>query len=69
MLLPLGLALYYDKQYKAAGEVVTGLLYVDPEPRDMHQALNTVATPLNALREAELCPGPEALEKLNASLR
>lgn len=55
--------------YAARGEIATGLLYVDPEPRDMHQALNTVATPLNVLREAELCPGPEALEKLNASLR
>jgi 2-oxoglutarate ferredoxin oxidoreductase subunit beta len=54
---------------QAAGEIVTGLLYVDPQAEDLHGYLNTTATPFNALNEAELCPGSEALEKLNASLR
>lgn len=54
---------------QAKGEVVTGLLYVDPQAGDMHSGLNTVAKPLNALGEAELCPGATALAKLNASLR
>ena len=36
---------------------------------DMHDALGTVEQPLNALGEAELCPGAAALEKINASLR
>jgi hypothetical protein len=31
--------------------------------------LHTVDTPLNALREAELCPGMDALELINQSLR
>jgi 2-oxoglutarate/2-oxoacid ferredoxin oxidoreductase subunit beta len=31
--------------------------------------LDTVDTPLNALGEAELCPGSGELEKINASLR
>ncbi len=53
----------------AAGEVVTGLLYVDPSPKDLHDNLNTVAAPLNTLSEAELCPGPSALDRINASLR
>ena len=53
----------------AAGEVATGLLYVDPEPRDLHVHLNTVATPFNRLGEAELCPGDAALAKINAALR
>ncbi len=57
------------QQRQAAGEIVTGLLYVDPEPEDLHDHLNTVDTPLNALAEAELIPGSAALEKLNASLR
>ncbi len=35
----------------------------------MHQALNTVKTPLNALNDAELCPGSKALAAINASLR
>jgi hypothetical protein len=31
--------------------------------------MNTVATPFNALGEAELVPGAAVLDKLNASLR
>ena len=53
----------------AAGEVVTGLLYVDPTPKDLHDHLNTVDAPLNRLSERELCPGSAVLAKLNASLR
>ncbi len=52
-----------------AGELVTGLIYMDPQPRDMHAGLNTVDGPLNRLSEKELCPGSAALEKINASLR
>ena len=62
-------ALGYLQSRTAAGEIVTGLLYVDPEAEDLHDHLDTVATPLNALAEAELCPGSAALAKLNASLR
>jgi len=51
------------------GEVVTGLLYIDPAASDMHAALRTVAQPLNALGEAELCPGALALASINAGLR
>ena len=53
----------------AIGEIVTGLLYVNHKPRDLHGSLNTVALPLNQLGERELCPGAAALEKLNESLR
>jgi 2-oxoglutarate ferredoxin oxidoreductase subunit beta len=59
----------YLQERHAAGEIVTGLLYVDPEPRDLHGHLATVERPLNALGEAELCPGAAALDRLNASLR
>jgi 2-oxoglutarate ferredoxin oxidoreductase subunit beta len=59
----------YLQERAAAGEVVTGLLYVDPESVDLHEHLNTVETPLNQLTERDLCPGSGALEKLNASLR
>jgi len=52
-----------------AGEIATGLLYVDPAASDLHAALNTVAEPLNRLGEAALCPGSALLEKINASLR
>jgi len=62
-------AMTYLQESDAAGEIVTGLLYVDREPEDLHAHLDTVATPLNALGEQELCPGSAALEKINAGLR
>jgi 2-oxoglutarate/2-oxoacid ferredoxin oxidoreductase subunit beta len=62
-------AMTYLQARAAEGEIVTGLLYVDPEPEDLHVHLDTVDTPLNKLGEPELCPGLDALEKINASLR
>jgi 2-oxoglutarate/2-oxoacid ferredoxin oxidoreductase subunit beta len=62
-------AMDYNQQHHARGEVVTGLLYVDPDSSDLHEHLNTVDVPLNRLSERELCPGSVALEKINASLR
>jgi 2-oxoglutarate ferredoxin oxidoreductase subunit beta len=62
-------AMDFVQKHHAMGEVVTGLLYVDAEAHDLHDALGTTATPLNLLDEAALCPGNAALSKLNASLR
>jgi 2-oxoglutarate/2-oxoacid ferredoxin oxidoreductase subunit beta len=62
-------AITWLAQRQAAGEIVTGLLYVDPDPVDLHQHMNTVETPLNELTETELVPGTAVLAKLNASLR
>lgn len=62
-------AISYLQQRHAAGEIVTGLLYVDPEPRDLHQHLKTSMTPLNALSDSALVPGSAALAKINATLR
>ncbi|MBL8380947.1 MAG: 2-oxoacid:ferredoxin oxidoreductase subunit beta [Burkholderiales bacterium] len=62
-------AMNYLQERGAKGEVVTGLLYVDPEPQDLHIYANTVDAPLSTLDEAALCPGRSALEKINASLR
>jgi 2-oxoglutarate ferredoxin oxidoreductase subunit beta len=62
-------AMSYLQERAAVGEIVTGLLYVEPEAADLHAHLETVDTPLNALGEAELCPGSAALAKINASMR
>ena len=62
-------AMGYLASRQAQGEVVTGLLYVDPKAQDLHEGLETVETPLNALTDAELIPGSRVLERLNASLR
>jgi 2-oxoglutarate ferredoxin oxidoreductase subunit beta len=62
-------AMNFLQQHAAKGQVVTGLLFVDSEPEDLHEHFNTVATALNALGENELCPGQAALDKINAALR
>ena len=62
-------AMNYLQQQHAAGEIVTGLLYSHPDSRDLHDAQETVAVPLNSLRDADLVPGAAALAAFNASLR
>ena len=62
-------ALGYLQEKAALGEVVTGLLFVDPAAEDLHDRLETVDTPLNALEDQDLVPGAAALARLNASLR
>jgi 2-oxoglutarate ferredoxin oxidoreductase subunit beta len=62
-------AMAYMSHHAARGEVVTGLLYVDPLATDLHTALNTSDKPLNSLQAADLCPGGATLDKVNASLR
>jgi 2-oxoglutarate/2-oxoacid ferredoxin oxidoreductase subunit beta len=62
-------AMNHLQVHQARGEMVTGLIYVDPKADDMHAALNTSSRALNALAEAELCPGVATLAKINASLR
>jgi len=62
-------AMAYLHERQAVGEIVTGLLYVDPESEDLHDALQTVAKPLNALSDADLIPGAAALDRINAALR
>ena len=62
-------AVTYLQERQALGEIVTGLLYLDPESGDLHDRLATVAKPLNTLDDAELCPGGAALETVNAALR
>jgi len=62
-------AMSFVQQHEAKGEVVTGLLYVDPDPEDLHAHLNTVDSPFSSLSETELCPGAQALARFNATLR
>jgi len=62
-------AMTFLQQRHAAGEVVTGLLFVEQDHGDLHQFLDTVEAPLNALGETELCPGQDILAKYNAAHR
>ena len=49
----------------AKAEVLTGLIYVDAQQKEVHEVLNTIDTPLNELREEDLVPGAEALAEVN----
>ena len=62
-------AMNYLQSHAAQGELVTGLIYMDAGPKDMHANLNTVERPLNILSEKELCPGSKGLDSFNAARR
>ncbi|MBV8888435.1 MAG: 2-oxoacid:ferredoxin oxidoreductase subunit beta [Alphaproteobacteria bacterium] len=62
-------ALTHLQQRHAAGEIVTGLLFVEPDPGDLHDFLGTVDGALNELGEDQLCPGPDVLAQFNAAHR
>ena len=57
------------QQRQALGEVVTGLLYVDPQAEDLHGHIGTIAAPLNGLDATTLSPGELVLGNINAALR
>jgi 2-oxoglutarate/2-oxoacid ferredoxin oxidoreductase subunit beta len=54
---------------KEKGEILTGLLFMDPNTEDLHHTINTSERPLNTLREIDLCPGSEQLKAINAEFR
>lgn len=57
-------AMDYLQTRSAQGELVTGLLYVDPDPSDLHAELNTVKEPLNRMGADKLCPGSSKLKSI-----
>ena len=59
----------YIRERQRSGEIVTGLLYIDADSRDMHDQNDTVATPLVDLSYEELCPGNAELQKLQQQFR
>ncbi len=57
------------RTHLAAGEVVTGLLYINEASADMHAVSGTTTRPLVDLPYEQLCPGPAALRELMEELR
>ncbi|MEY2799578.1 MAG: hypothetical protein RI934_566 [Bacteroidota bacterium] len=57
------------QQAKLDGEILTGLIYIEPDTTDLHSLIQTSDTPLNTLDESLLCPGAAALEALNEEFR
>jgi len=50
-------------------EILTGLLYIDPQSTDLHHIIETSDRPLNSLGQDELCPGAAVLAGVNGELR
>ena len=61
-------AMAHIANHASRGEILTGLLYVQPDADDLHANLNTVDVPLNRLGTRDLCPGSAALASINAEL-
>jgi len=62
-------ALKQIQMHQKRNEVITGLLFLDPKERDMHDMIATPSKPLRDYSLSELCPGNEALQALNKSWR
>ncbi len=57
------------REHQHRGEVMTGLLYLSPDSKDVHDQNETVPVPLTQLPHDQLCPGNDALQKLQQQFR
>ncbi len=64
-----GEAIEYMRTRHRAGEIVTGLLYIDESQPDLHGANATTETPPDQLPYDQLCPGADALAALQKRFR
>lgn len=62
-------ALINMEKHRVSGDILTGLIYMDKDSRDLHDVMETSRRPLNTLAEDDLCPGSQMLRNINASLR
>ena len=64
-----GSAMMALEDHRAKGNILTGLIYMDKDSRELHELLDTSQRPLNELGASDLCPGNTVLKNINASLR
>ena len=57
------------QEARIKGQILTGLLYIDPETKDLHQMLNTTERSLNQLEANVLSPGLKSLVDINNEYR
>jgi len=62
-------ALAVMQEYKARGQILTGLLHMDEDSKDLHETVGTSDKVLRDLGESELCPGSKVLNQINDSFR
>lgn len=63
------LAMSYIQSVQEDKEIPVGLLYVDTSKVEMHEAAQTVDTPLNQVAYETLCPGSDVLAKIQKGYR
>ncbi|MCB0647727.1 MAG: 2-oxoacid:ferredoxin oxidoreductase subunit beta [Saprospiraceae bacterium] len=54
---------------RTKGQILTGLMYIDPDTKGLHDLLQTSDTPLNTMGADVLNPGQAALAKINSEFR
>ena len=59
----------YMRERQRAGEILTGLLFISPDSKDMHEQNDTVPLPLAKVPYEQLCPGDAELQKLQQRFR
>jgi 2-oxoglutarate ferredoxin oxidoreductase subunit beta len=59
----------YLLEHQKSGQIPTGLLYLDEKAPEMHEIAGTVDVPLTQVPFEKLCPGSQALEKLQKAFR
>ncbi len=59
----------YVREKQSHGEYVTGLIYIDPQTSEFHDANATVKTPMNQLDYKKLTPGNAGMEKIMSRYR
>ncbi len=59
----------YLRERVNAGEITTGLLYIDESRKEMHELMGNVETPLSQLPLDTLHPGSEELKKILSGYR
>lgn len=57
------------REHQVKGETATGLLYIAADSKDLHEQSNTVTGALTEIPYDQLCPGNEALQKLQQQFR
>jgi 2-oxoglutarate/2-oxoacid ferredoxin oxidoreductase subunit beta len=57
------------RERQREGEIVTGLLFIAPDSKDLHDQNETVDIPLTQMPYQQLCPGSAELEKLQQRFR
>ena len=62
-------ALINMEKHRTAGDILTGLIYLNKDSRDLHDVMETTRRPHNTLTEDDLCPGNQMLKNINDSLR